>query len=483
MTPPAADLEAPASGRAARVGLFAGPLLLALALAVPPPAGMSATAWATVGLTALMALWWATEAVPLPVTSLLPVVLLPALGVLPLERAAASYANPAVFLFLGGFLIGLAMERWNLHRRVALLILLAVGVQPRRQLAGFMLTTAFISMWVSNTATAIMMLPIAMSVIARLPNDAHGNRYATALLLGVAFAASIGGMATLVGTPPNAFLAGFLRDTYGIRLGFAQWMALSLPAALLMLAFTWWWLGRGGFTLVASDTRALLQHDLAALGPMSRGEKSVAVVFVLAAAAWVTQPLIARAVPWVTDTTVALVAGVALFVLPVDWRARTFALSWERAQTGMPWGVLLLFGGGLSLAAAINQGGLAAWMTQTIGGMGGMPFAGVLGVTVVMVVLLSEVASNTATAAAVVPLVATLAGPDGVSPAMLAVPATLAASCGFMLPVATPPNTLVYGTGRVPIGAMLRAGFALDLVGMVLVLLSGVLLVPLVLSG
>jgi sodium-dependent dicarboxylate transporter 2/3/5 len=483
MTEVQAQAEPDASGRAARIGLLAGPLLLALTLLLPPPAGMSATAWATVGLTALMALWWATEAVPLPVTSLLPVVLLPALGVLPLERAAAPYANPAVFLFLGGFLIGLAMERWNLHRRVALLILLGVGVEPRRQLAGFMLTTAFISMWVSNTATAIMMLPIAMSVIARLPADAHGRRYATALLLGVAFAASIGGMATLVGTPPNAFLAGFLRDTYGIRLGFAQWMALSLPVALLMLAFTWWWLGRSGFALAASDTRALLQHDLAALGPMSRGEKWVAAVFVLAAAAWVTQPLIARAVPWVTDTTVALVAGVALFVLPVDWRARTFALSWERAQAGMPWGVLLLFGGGLSLAAAINQGGLAAWMTDTIGGLGGMPFAAVLGVTVVMVVLLSEVASNTATAAAVVPLVGMLAGPEGVSPALFAVPATLAASCGFMLPVATPPNTLVYGTGRVPIGAMLRAGLVLDLVGIVLVLLSSVLLVPLVLGG
>jgi sodium-dependent dicarboxylate transporter 2/3/5 len=477
-----ADAEPGTSARAARIGLLAGPLLLALVLLTPPPAGMSATAWATVGLTALMALWWATEAVPLPVTSLLPLVLLPALGVLPLERAAAPYANPAVFLFLGGFLIGLAMERWNLHRRVALLILLAVGVEPRRQLAGFMLTTAFISMWVSNTATAIMMLPIAMSVIARLPADAHGQRYATALLLGVAFAASIGGMATLVGTPPNAFLAGFLRDTYGLRVGFVQWMALSLPVALLMLAFTWWWLGRSGFTLAGSDTHALLQHDLAALGPMSRGEKWVATVFVLAAAAWVTQPLIARALPWVTDTTVALVAGVALFVLPVDWRARTFVLSWERAQAGMPWGVLLLFGGGLSLAAAINQGGLAAWMTQSIGGLGGMPFAVVLGITVVMVVVLSEVASNTATAAAVVPLVGTLAGPDGVSPAVFAVPATLAASCGFMLPVATPPNTLVYGTGRVPIGAMLRAGFALDIVGSALVLLSGILLVPLVLG-
>jgi sodium-dependent dicarboxylate transporter 2/3/5 len=481
MTAPA-QTELPASGRAARIGLIAGPLLLVVALLGPAPAGMSATAWATVGLTALMALWWATEAVPLPVTSLLPVVLLPALGVLSLERAAAPYANPAVFLFLGGFLIGLAMERWNLHRRVALLILLAVGVAPRRQLAGFMLTTAFISMWVSNTATAIMMLPIAMSVIARVPDDAHGRRYATALLLGVAFAASIGGTATLVGTPPNAFLAGFLRDTYGIRLGFAQWMTLSLPVAVLMLVFTWWWLGRGGLGPGTSDTRPLLQADLAALGPMSRGEKWVAMVFVLAAAAWVTQPLIARLVPWVTDTTIALVAGVALFLLPVDWRARTFVLSWERAQAGMPWGVLLLFGGGLSLAAAINQGGLAAWMTDTIGGLGGMPFAAVLGITVAMVVLLSEVASNTATAAAVVPLVATLAGPDGVSPALFAVPATLAASCGFMLPVATPPNTLVYGTGRVPIGAMMRAGLALDLVGIVLVVLSSVLLVPLVLG-
>jgi sodium-dependent dicarboxylate transporter 2/3/5 len=360
-----------------------------------------------------------------------------------------------------------------------LLILLALGAQPQRQLAGFMLTTGFISMWVSNTATTIMMLPIALSVIARLPGDAEGRRYATALLLGVAFAASIGGMATLVGTPPNAFLAGFLRDTYGVRMGFAQWMSIGLPVALLMLAFAWWWLARGGFRLPTADTRAVLQQELAGLGPMSRGEKWVASVFVLAAAGWVTQPLLAHAVPWLTDTAIAMVAGLALFVLPIDWKARSFVLTWDRAQGGMPWGVLLLFGGGLSLAAAINRGGLAQWMAQALGSLGGMPSVLLVAAIVAAVVLLSEVASNTATAAAVLPLVGALAGAEGLSPAVLAVPATLAASCGFMLPVATPPNTLVYGTGRVPIGTMLRAGLALDIVGIVLVTLWSAVLVPL----
>ncbi len=456
---------------AAWIGLILGPLLLLACILTDPPGGLSEKAWLTVGLAALMAVWWSTEAIPIPATSLLPILLIPLLDIDTLAKATAPYANPTIFLFLGGFLLGLAMQRWNLHKRIALATLLAVGNQPSRQIAGFMIATAFISMWVSNTATSIMMLPIGLSVIGLLiagSEEKEGARFAVALLLGIAYSASVGGIATLIGTPPNALLAAFMRENYDVQIGFGQWMLLGLPLSIGMLVFIWWSLTRGGFRLAGGDSRGLLEKEMAALGPMSRAEKMVAVVFVLAAAAWIFQPLLADYIDGVNDTSIAMAAAIALFLIPVDLHKRVFLMDWEQANKA-PWGVLLLFGGGLSLAGVIGVSGLAEWIASSLGAFDALPLLAMIALVVTVIIFLTEITSNTATAAAFLPLLGALAVAQGRSPEMLAIPAAVAASCAFMMPVATPPNAIVFGTGQLPIQAMIKAGFVLNLFGVLLV--------------
>ncbi len=456
---------------AAWIGLILGPLLLLACILTDPPGGLSEKAWLTVGLAALMAVWWSTEAIPIPATSLLPILLIPLLDIDTLAKATAPYANPTIFLFLGGFLLGLAMQRWNLHKRIALATLLAVGNQPSRQIAGFMIATAFISMWVSNTATSIMMLPIGLSVIGLLiagSEEKEGARFAVALLLGIAYSASVGGIATLIGTPPNALLAAFMRENYDVQIGFGQWMLLGLPLSVGMLIFIWWSLTRGGFRLAGGDSRGLLEKEMAALGPMSRAEKMVAVVFVLAAAAWIFQPLLADYVDGVNDTSIAMAAAIALFLIPFDLHKRVFLMDWEQANKA-PWGVLLLFGGGLSLAGVIGASGLAEWIASSLGAFDALPLLAMIALVVTVIIFLTEITSNTATAAAFLPLLGALAVAQGLSPEMLAIPAAVAASCAFMMPVATPPNAIVFGTGQLPIQAMIKAGFVLNLFGVLLV--------------
>ncbi len=456
---------------AAWIGLILGPLLLLACILTDPPGGLSEKAWLTVGLAALMAVWWSTEAIPIPATSLLPILLIPLLDIDTLAKATAPYANPTIFLFLGGFLLGLAMQRWSLHKRIALATLLAVGNQPSRQIAGFMIATAFISMWVSNTATSIMMLPIGLSVIGLLiagSEEKEGARFAVALLLGIAYSASVGGIATLIGTPPNALLAAFMRENYDVQIGFGQWMLLGLPLSIGMLVFIWWSLTRGGFRLAGGDSRGLLEKEMAALGPMSRAEKMVAVVFVLAAAAWIFQPLLADYIDGVNDTSIAMAAAIALFLIPVDLHKRVFLMDWEQANKA-PWGVLLLFGGGLSLAGVIGASGLAEWIASSLGAFDALPLLAMIALVVTVIIFLTEITSNTATAAAFLPLLGALAVAQGLSPEMLAIPAAVAASCAFMMPVATPPNAIVFGTGQLPIQAMIKAGFVLNLFGVLLV--------------
>lgn len=476
--------QSPGAARAAWIGLILGPLLMAFCLLTDPPGELSRAAWSTLGLTLLMAVWWSTEAIPIPATALLPILLIPLLDIDTLQRATAPYANPTIFLFLGGFVIGLAMERWNLHRRIALGTLLAVGSQPSRQIAGFMIATAFISMWVSNTATSIMMLPIGISVIGLIASegdDKERARFAVALLLGIAYSASVGGVATLIGTPPNALLAAFLRDNYDVHIGFGQWMLLGIPVALSMLVFIWWWLTRGGFRLATQDTQTMLRQELDGLGPLSPGEKRVAVVFVLAALAWIFQPLLSDHIAGVNDTSIAIAAALALFLIPVDMGKRQFVMDWEHANR-LPWGVLLLFGGGLSLASAIGASGLAEWIAQSLQGVGALPMILMIGLVVLVIILLTEVTSNTATAAAFLPLLGALAVSQGLPAESLAIPAAIAASCAFMLPVATPPNAIVFGSGQVGIQQMIRAGFAINLVGVVIVTLLCYLLVGMIWS-
>ncbi len=457
------------AAKAAWIGLALGPLALLACLFSEAPHGLSDAAWATLGLALLMAIWWSCEAIPIPATALLPILLIPALGIDSLQAATAPYAHPILFLFLGGFILGLAMQRCGLHKRIALLILLAVGPAPRRQIGGFMLATAFLSMWVSNTATTIMMLPIGLSLIGLQSAAESGDeRFATALLLAIAYAASVGGIATLIGTPPNALLAAFLEENHGLRIGFGQWMLLGLPVALSMLTLIWWWLTRAGFAARSGDSAALLRQQLAALGPLSKGEQRVAWVFVCTALAWVFQPLIGDYVAGVNDTSIALAAALALFIIPQDARRRRFLMDWTTAVQ-LPWGVLLLFGGGLSLAGAIGSSGLADWIAQSLGAFAALPVLLLMALLVLVIIFLTELTSNTATAAAFLPLLGAVAVAQGLAPELLAIPAAIAASCAFMMPVATPPNAIVFASGHLRIQAMIRAGLALNLFGVMLV--------------
>lgn len=461
---------------AARIGFYLGPALLMACLVIPPPAGMPASAWTTVGITLLIATWWSTEAIPIPVTSLLPILLIPTLGIGDISDATSPYANPIIYLFLGGFMLGLAMERWNLHRRIALNTLLLAGSSPSQQIAGFMLSTAFLSMWVSNTATTIMMLPIGMSVIHLVGRDGdeldstERARFATALLLGIAYAASIGGVATLIGTPPNAMLAGFLQANYEVSIGFGQWMLLGIPVSATMLLFTWWWLTRRGFKLNDENSRELVRAEIENLGPWSKGERLVLTIFILTALGWIFKPFIASYLPGINDTSIALFGALSLFLIPVDTKQRIFLMCWQDAVK-LPWGVLILFGGGLSLAAAIQSTGLAEWIASGIGSLGTLPLLGMIALVALVIIFLTEVTSNTATAAAFLPLLAAVAVSQGFSVEMIAIPAAIAASCAFMLPVATPPNAIVFSTGQMRIQSMVATGFGLNVGGIVLVTL------------
>ena len=474
------------------LGMTLGILGLLVVLWLPPPTDIPLPAWRALGLTWLMAVLWMTEALPLAVTALLPIVLGPLLGLADPASVTRHYAHPLIFLFLGGFALGLAMERWRLHERLALAILSLMGGTLAREIAGFMLATAFLSMWVSNTATAIMMLPIALSVIGLRQQDSgrEDNPYAVALLLAIAYGASLGGIATLIGTPPNALLAAYLADQHNIHLGFMEWMLVGLPVATVMLLFTWGWLAgvvvRGktvGTTVSASVEgigREHFRRQLRALGPLSTMEKRVGMVFVVTALAWMTQPLLAGLLPAgvVTDTGIAIAAAIALHALPAGDGEGSRLMDWEHAQK-LPWGVLLLFGGGLALASILQGSGLAEVIAGSLQALAHWPLWLLMGVMTLMVIFLTEVTSNTATTAAFLPLLGALAVALGLPPVALVVPAAIAASCAFMLPVATPPNAIVFASGHLHIAQMAGAGLVLNLLGVVVVTLAAMAVITL----
>lgn len=423
-----------------------------------------------------MAVWWITEALPLPATALVPVVAFPFLGIADFETAAMPYADPLIFLFLGGFIIARGMQRWELHRRMALHIIRWVGTEPSSIILGFMLASAFLSMWVSNTATAMMMLPIGLSVIQLVPDDqgsaAGRQAFSVALLLGIAYACSVGGLGTLIGTPPNALLAGYMQQTYGVQIGFARWMMVGVPVAAVGLVVVYGVLTRLAFPqtlsqLAASD--AVIDDALDALGSMQRPEKMVAAVFATVAVLWMARPALGAYAGGLTDGGIAMAGALALFVLPVD-RKGTFVLDWSTAAD-LPWGVLLLFGGGLALATSIDQTGLARWLGQRFIGLEAWPTVLVVLVVVAALILLTELTSNTATAAVFIPLLGSVAVGIGENPLVLAVPVALAASCAFMLPVATPPNAIVYGSNRLDVRDMMRAGAWLNALFVLLITL------------
>lgn len=462
-----------------RIGLWAGLIPLLAVWLLPAPGDMSPEAWLTAGMMMLMAIWWATEAIPIPATALVPIVLIPAFGIGSIGEATSPYANPVIFLFLGGFMLGMSMQRWNLHKRIALWVLIAVGNNPRRQVAGVMFATAFIGMWVSNTATAIMMMPIGMSIIAMTKSDNEKDlaRFGTALMLCIAYAASAGGISTLIGTPPNALLAGYLLETHGIQVGFAQWMVVGVPISICMQIFIWAWLTRGGFNLGASsDTSGMLRQQLAELGPLSTGEKRTALIGLLMASAWILQPVLKAWAPWLSDALIAIAGSLLMFLVPVNKAKREYVMDWN-ATRDMPWGILVLFGGGLSLASVITRSGLSEWIAGSFDGIGVLPAILLVGVVVASINLLTEITSNTATAATFLPLMGALAVSMGVSPVLLAIPTALAASCAFMMPVATPPNAIVFASGHIKISQMIQNGFAITLFSIVTITLLGYFLI------
>ncbi|MFP5413171.1 MAG: SLC13 family permease [Gammaproteobacteria bacterium] len=484
--------DKPLLGRGALAGLAAGALALAFTILVPAPAGLPEAGWRVLGLALLMAVWWSTEPVPMGVTALMPLIVMPLLGIVDLQRAAAAYANPLIFLFLGGFLLAAAIRRWGLHRRMAHAAVRAIGTEPRRLVLGFMAATGFLSMWISNTSAALLMLPVALSIVAAM-EEAHGatdqvRRFAQALLLGLAYGASIGGIGTLIGTPPNALLAGYLLERHGIDLSFAAWSAFAMPLAALFLGLGWLALTRVVFRFpagaAASGDRQTVLRGLGEMGPASAAQRRAALVFAAAAVLWVLRPLLNRVpgLEGLSDAGIALGCAAALFLVPAgSGGERRFLLNWREAQE-IPWHVLLLFGGGLSLAAAMDGSGLAAWLGDSLGGLGGLPVPVFLLLLIATVVLLSEVASNTAAVAALLPVVATIAAGAGMDVVTVSVAVTLAASCGFMLPMATPPNALVFATPHVTAAAMMRAGLAMNLIGVALVTLVAWLVLPLLRS-
>ncbi|SDO83420.1 solute carrier family 13 (sodium-dependent dicarboxylate transporter), member 2/3/5 [Halomonas shengliensis] len=457
------------------LGLLLGPLLAGLVLVSPAPEGLPVAAWQVVALTAWMAAWWVLEPVPIAVTALLPLVLLPLLEVAPIEAVAAPYANPLIFLFLGGFLLAEAIQRWGLHRRIAMLVLRVAGRRPDHLVAGFMVATAGLSMWVSNTATAALMVPIGLSVLEMLKRqggEGASHHLALTLLLGIALGANIGGMGTLIGTPPNALLAGFMADSYGIEIGFAEWMAVALPPALLLLALAWWLLTRRIYPLGRKPlpgVAAMLEEQARDLGRMTDPERRVATIFVLVALAWVFRPLLEA---WLgvalSDAGIAVTAAVLLFVVPARWAQRQFLMDWEAAAQ-LPWGVLIMVGGGLSLGAAIESSGLAAAVAEGLAVFGRWPTWGLVAAVALVVMAMSHVTSNTATAAAILPLTASLTVSLGHSPLLLSVPVALAASCAFMLPVATPPNAVVFASGQLSVAEMVRAGALVSLAALAVI--------------
>lgn len=452
--------------------------------------GLSEPGRRAAAVTVWMACWWLTEVVPLAVTSLMPLVLLPALGITSAKDAATPYADRLIFLFLGGFILALGMEKWRLHERVALRTVLAVGTQPRRLILGFMLATGFISFWISNTAAAMLMIPIGMSLVRLVEKRAEGEgaRFGTSIMLAIAASASIGGVATPIGSPPNAILLAYMDERFGMRITFLQWCLFGVPFAMLFLVVAWLVITRVTAPVRLRELpggRDLIQREIAALGPISRGESAVLTAFGVAVIGWIGREPLERLIPGLKaalagrldDTSVAITAAVLLFLIPVDWTTRTFAMDWRTAERA-PWGVLLLFGGGLSLASAFGATGLDAYLGGHFRTIAGLPTLPALLFLLAATVMLSEVTSNTAMANVLYPVMAAVAPLLGIPVSTLLVTMCLALSCAFMLPMGTPPNALVFGSGHVTIRQMARAGLVLNLVSVILTAVAAYTIIP-----
>ncbi|TLP76795.1 SLC13 family permease [Nesterenkonia sphaerica] len=506
-------------------GLFGG-VLGAVLIYFIMPGDIEIWPRLTAATAVLMAVWWMTEAIPIPATALIPLIVFPVLvpegdagagdepaGGVAFDDVGANYGNNIIFIFMGGFMLALAMQRWNLHRRIALVTLRMMGSNPAALIAGFMIATGFLSMWVSNTATAVMMLPIGISVLMLVRKILAGDdpdsadtaeqadeetkktviksKFGTALMLGIAYAASVGSLGTIIGTPPNTLLAGHMSENHDVSITFGHWMLVGVPISVVMMLLTWFVLTKVVFR-PEMDTipggAELIRGELKKLGPMSQGEIRVLLIFVLAAASWVSIPLGTDgliglgvlgedAEPFIDDAGIAITIGLLLFLLPAggDANRGVRLLDWDYAVK-LPWGVLLLFGGGLALSGQFGESGLSDWLGTQVEGLAGVPLWVLVGVTALGVLILTEMTSNTATAATFLPVASGVAMGTGVEPLVLAAPVALAATCAFMLPVATPPNAIAYGSGYVTIGQMIKGGLLLNAAGVVIITLASMTL-------
>jgi sodium-dependent dicarboxylate transporter 2/3/5 len=471
------------------IGRLLGPALFVFMLAtaqwqdVMPP-----IAWRTAGAALWMATWWATEAVPVAATAFLPIILFAPTGISTLKDAAAPYANPIIYLFLGGFMLAIAVERWNLHRRISLAILDQTGTDGRRLVGGFMFVCALLSMWMTNTSTTMMLLPIVLSVIAVIRDNVTGvtessqKNFQISMLLGLAYAASIGGLATMIGTPPNALLIGYLAETYEIEISFARWMAVGVPVSAVMLPAAWFLMTRVLFRFDIPATDAVNQHLhqlREEMGPMTTPERRVAFVFATVIFCWMLRGPITQwlGLDGVSDAGIVMTAALLMFLIPSGDSKQRQLLKWENASR-IPWGVLILFGGGLSLAAAVSNSGLALWLGEGLAPLNAWGLTVLVIAAITLVIFLTELTSNLATTATLLPVMGAIALQIDVPPILLTVPITIAASCAFMLPVATPPNAIVFSTGAITIPQMVRAGIVLNLIGIVVVTLVSRIVAP-----
>ena len=456
------------------IGLVSGPLSFILVILFFHPEGLTLQANAIIASTVWMAIWWITEAIPISVTALLPIILFPLTGGLELSETTASYGHKYVFLYLGGFIIAIAMQKWNLHKRIALNIISFIGTNVIKIILGFMVATAFLSMWISNTATAVMMLPIAMAIVDQLKDNPdtienENKIFGKALMLGIAYSASIGGISTLIGTPPNLILAGVVEETFGYEITFSTWFKFGFPISLILLFLCWKYLTGIAFKFEQKSFPGGIKEikkQLQKIGKISYEEKLVALIFTLTAIAWVTRDILKLIIPVIDDTIIVMISALIIFLLPTNDKKRRL-INWEEASK-LPWGILLLFGGGMALASGFKESGLALWIGTQMTLLDGINLFLLLFVLIASVNFLTEITSNLATTAMLLPILYPMAMTIDVHPFILMVSAAVAASCAFMLPVATPPNAVVFGSGYLRIPDMVRVGIWMNILSIIL---------------
>ena len=471
-----------------KIGLYLGPLLFILTRFFLEAEGLSNQANAVLASTLWIAIWWITEAIPIAATSLLPIILFPLSGALPLDDTTSSFGHRFVFLYLGGFILALAIQKWNLHKRIALNIIMVVGTNVQKIILGFMVATAFLSMWISNTATAVMMLPIGIAIIKQMkdlknsPED-ENLIFGKALMLSIAYSASIGGIATLIGTPPNLVFAGIIQEVYNIEISFLKWFQFGFPISILLLAISWIYLTKVAFKFKQNEFnegKEEINRQLEELGPISYEEKIVLSVFVVTGLAWILRTyLLNKFIPNLDDSIIALISGISLFLFQANNQEgkNEKIMNWEDAVK-LPWGILLLFGGGLAIAQGFQSSGLANWIAENLTQLNGFSLFIILLVLITAVNFLTEITSNLATTAMLLPILAPTAVTLGVHPYILMVGATLAASCAFMLPVATPPNAIVFGSNYLKISDMVRVGILMNIISIIIIFMMVYFILP-----